>query len=134
MAITSFGFALPLMLLVVVVGADTPSILSSACNPQQIPSDSMSLISVGDVFEAMVQNSYLNNYDYRTSSTGVNGLPTFYGYAHCDATLSSDYCPVCIEILCNSIRATCPDAFGAQMQYGTAELTYCTIEYETYPI
>jgi len=137
MASTSFGFALPLMLLVVVVvvvvGEDVPHILGGACNTQQIPSDSLSLINLGHVFKAMVKNVYTIGEEFRTSSGGENGLPTFYGHAHCDA-LSPDYCEACIDILCNAIRASCPNSFGAQMQYGTAQRQYCSIRYETYPI
>ena len=128
---SSFGFALVVVVLVLVVGtaSGTPNtkFVSSACNTQKIPRGNAFFNNLGALLADLKQNTAFSGYDYKASRAGSGGAPTAYGQANCKQSLSQSDCTACLSNLVGRIWGICSNAIGARVQ-----LTDCFIRYEQY--
>ena len=124
----SFGFALAVMVVALVVGsavgAPNTNFVSSACNTQKIPSGSSFYSTLGSLLVDLEGNTAFSGYDYKASSSGS---PTAYGRGVCNQGISQSDCTTCLKNLGGRIWNICGNAIGARVQ-----LTDCFIRYEQY--
>ncbi len=131
MSISSFRFALGVVVLVLVVGsaagAPNTNFVSSACNTQKIPKGNPFFNNLGALLADLKQNTAFSGYDYKASRAGSGGAPTAYGQGICNQSISEPDCTACLSNLVSRIWDICGNAIGARVQ-----LTDCFIRYEQY--
>ena len=130
MSMGSFGFALAVMVLAVLVasaaGAPNTNFVSSACNTQKIPSGNPFFNNLGALLVDLEKNTAFSGYDYKASRAGT---PTAYGRGICKQSISQSDCTACLTNLGDRIWGIFHNAIGARVQ-----LTDCFIRYEQYNI
>nr|A9NQT1.1 RecName: Full=Antifungal protein ginkbilobin-like protein 1; Flags: Precursor [Picea sitchensis]ABK22992.1 unknown [Picea sitchensis] len=133
MSMGSFGFALAVMVLAVLVasaaGAPNTNFVSSACNTKKIPSGNPFFNNLGALLVNLEKNTAFSGYDYKASRAGSGGAPTAYGRGVCKQSISQSDCTACLTNLGGRIWGICKNAIGARVQ-----LTDCFIRYEQYSI
>jgi hypothetical protein len=133
MSMGSFGFALAVMVLAVLVasaaGAPNTNFVSSACNTHKIPSGNPFFNTLGALLVDLEKNTAFSGFDYKASRAGSGGAPTAYGRGVCKQSISQSDCTACLTNLGDRIWGICHNAIGARVQ-----LTDCFIRYEQYSI
>lgn len=125
MAMRSFGFVLPLMLLLALAGAQNTNILWHYCNDLKFQVSDPFFSTSQTLFTELEDNTGDNGGFYETS---IPGSPTAYGQATCNSALAPDECQNCLyHLVWLDMIAICGFAIGAQ-----CALVDCYIRYEQY--
>jgi len=130
MTIGSLGFALPLMLLLLVslVGAaQTVPVVWYACNVQKFDPTASFNATLNNLLSNMEQHTPSSGVGYKKSVAGSEGSPTAYGESVCDAPLCATECTNCLTSIFNQLLAICGFAIGAR-----GNSTQCSLRYEQY--
>lgn len=116
------AFALHLMLLIAVVGADYP-----ICNVEKVAAGSPYSQGILNLL-SQLQNGVDSNGDNYKLEHSIAGGGAIYGQAFCSSKFENG-CWACIEGLSESLQYNCPNAIGAQLNW----VSYCYLRYEAYP-
>lgn len=119
---TIMAFALPLMLLLTVVGAQN----SYVCNVETVPAGSAYDKAIPNMFVEL-QDAVPSNGDHYEMSIITDGGGPLYGHASCNPAVQT-ICGSCIGVISDLLQKYCPHAIGAQFTWKD----FCFLRYESY--